>query len=290
MIGNALISPLRPRANVAPDTLHVEELSVRFRNKRGSTVVLDGVSFEVPKGRKLGLVGESGSGKSVTCLSMLGLLDPSAEITSGRARLGEQVLAAPGLAPGARRGVSMIFQYPRTALNPIRTIGDQLLDVLATVKNAPRKELQSRAVELLAEVQIGEPERRLGAYPFELSGGQCQRVLIAMALAREPSVLLADEPTTGLDVVTQKSILELIDEARRERGMSTVFVTHDLALAFAFCDEIVVMQRGKVVERGASAEVLRAPEHPYTKALMAATPSVSPSLDALRRALGGEES
>lgn len=284
MIAPVLSLSTRETALRAP-RLRVENLSVAFRSQQGPLSILDDVSFDVAEGQTVGLVGESGSGKSVTCLTMLGLLDPAAQVVAGSIRLNDALLAAPGHGRGARRGVAMVFQYPRTALNPIRSVGAQLVDVLDTMGHAPRRTQRARAIELLREVQISEPERRFSAYPFELSGGQCQRVLIAMALSREPSVLLADEPTTGLDVVTQKSILGLIARARRERGMSTIFVTHDLALAFEFCDEIVVMQKGRIVEQGSSQALLAGPRHPYTRALMAATPSISQSLPALRAAL-----
>jgi ABC-type dipeptide/oligopeptide/nickel transport system ATPase component len=280
---------LAPEAGVSPPPaaprLRIDELSVRFHSRQGPVGVLDRVSFEVLAGQTVGLVGESGSGKSVTCLAMLGLLDRSAEVVHGSIRLGSELLASPGQRPVKRRGLAMVFQYPRTALNPIRTVGAQIVDVLETMGRASRKAQRDRALDLLREVQISEPERRFSAYPFELSGGQCQRVLIAMALAREPSVLLADEPTTGLDVVTQKSVLKLIDRARRERGMSTVFVTHDLALAFEFCDVIVVMQKGRIVEQGSSRALLAGARDPYTRALMAATPGISRTLEALRGVL-----
>jgi ABC-type dipeptide/oligopeptide/nickel transport system ATPase component len=284
MMAHALSSPAVSAVTPAP-RLRVEELSVRFASKQGPIDVLDRVSFDVAAGQTVGLVGESGSGKSVTCLTMLGLLDPAAQVVHGCIRLDSQLLASPGQKRAAKDGVAMVFQYPRMALNPIRTIGAQLIDVLDTMCEAPKKTQRGRAIELLREVQISEPERRFSAYPFELSGGQCQRVLIAMALARDPGVLLADEPTTGLDVITQKSVLKLIDRERRERGMSTIFVTHDLALAFEFCDAIVVMQKGRVVEQGDSRALLDGARHPYTRELMAATPSISRSLDALRIAL-----
>lgn len=287
MMAHAIAPPpfLAPKSPPPTPRLKVKELCVRFNTRQGPIDVLDHVSFDVAAGEIVGLVGESGCGKSVTCLTMLGLLDPAAQVTHGRIELGASVLVSPGQKRASRDAVAMIFQYPRTALNPIRTVGAQLVDVLQTMSPAPRKQQRERAIELLREVQIAEPERRFSAYPFELSGGQCQRVLIAMALSRQPSLLLADEPTTGLDVVTQRSILELIDTARRSRGMSTIFVTHDLALAFEFCDTVVVMQKGRIVEQGPSERLLREASHPYTRALMAATPSISQNLAALRAAL-----
>jgi peptide/nickel transport system ATP-binding protein len=285
----ALLEPLdtsavRP-ARQAARLLRVSDLHVRFETRRGQVHALDGVSFEVRPGERVGLVGESGSGKSVVCLSIMGLLDRNAKVTQGNVTLGDQELLSPSTRSKTANQLSMIFQYPRTALNPIRRIGDQLIDVLQTMSRAPRAELKRNAAALLAEVHISRPEERLRAYPFELSGGQCQRVLIAMALARAPSILVADEPTTGLDVVTQKAIMALIDEARLAHGMSTILITHDLALAGEFCDRIVVMQRGKVIEMAETAALFRAPQHPYTRALLLATPAVTQDLSALRRAV-----
>jgi peptide/nickel transport system ATP-binding protein len=288
---NALSLPVREIGAPAPadarDSLVVRDLRVSFETRGGTIEALRGVSFEVAPGERLGLVGESGSGKSVACLSIMGLLERTARITSGSVTL----RGAPLLGMGRTKAggdLAMVFQYPRTALNPIRRIGDQMVDVLRTLSKAPRKELLTRAAELLAEVQISRPEERLRSYPFELSGGQCQRVLIAMALARRPAVLLADEPTTGLDVVTQRAILELIDRARLKRRMGTVLVTHDLALASEFCDRIVVMKLGAIVEAGTTEQIFEAPQHPYTRALLAATPAVATSLDALRVAVEEE--
>jgi peptide/nickel transport system ATP-binding protein len=276
-------SAVRSR-RAAARSLRVSELKVRFETRRGPVQALDGVSFEVEPGERVGLVGESGSGKSVVCLSIMGLLDNNARVNGGSVTLGDRALLSP-TARTSSSGLSMIFQYPRTALNPIRRVGDQLMDVLATVNRAPRAELRRAATVLLDEVHISRPEERLRAYPFELSGGQCQRVLIAMALAREPSILIADEPTTGLDVVTQKAIMALIDEARLAHGMSTILITHDLALAGEFCDRIVVMKQGQVIESAETQALFRDPQHPYTRALLLATPAVTRDLGALRRAL-----
>jgi peptide/nickel transport system ATP-binding protein len=203
-------------------------------------------------------------------------------------RLGERVVLAPGQAPFAAPELAMIFQYPRTALNPVRTIGAQLVDVLATCERGSQKQLARRALELLTEVQIARAHERLTAYPFELSGGQCQRVLIAMALARRPRLLLADEPTTGLDVVTQRGVMDLLRAARASHGMSTILVTHDLGLAREFCDRVYVMQRGRVVESGSSAGLFRCARHPYTRALLGATPALTRDLAGLRAAIGGD--
>jgi len=280
-LGARRLEPVSEPLRAHGDALRVTDLSVSFATSRGSVEALRGVSFEVAPGERLGLVGESGSGKSVACLAILGLLDRNARISGGRVELGGVELTGPGKAARVSSKLAMIFQYPRTALNPIRRIGDQLVDVLATVSRSPRAALRARAIELLAEVQLPKPEERMRAYPFELSGGQCQRVLIAMALAKEPLLLLADEPTTGLDVVTQRAILELLGRARLRHGMGTVLVTHDLALACEFCDRIVVMKRGEVVEQGGTQQLFRAPSHPYTRALLAATPALADTLNDL---------
>jgi peptide/nickel transport system ATP-binding protein len=273
------------------DTLSVSNLRVVFRTRGGDVEALKGVSFDVAPGERLGLVGESGSGKSIGCLSMMGLLDPNARVTTGHVKFGTRMLLRAG-APVPRmppEELAMIFQYPRTALHPIRPIGAQLMDVLAAAEPAPKSQLQTRALQLLEEVRISRGRERMKAYPFELSGGQCQRILIAMALARKPRVLIADEPTTGLDVVTQRAIMELIGQARAAHGMGCVLVTHDLALAGEFCDRIVVMKQGEVVEAGTTDAIFETPQHAYTRGLLAATPALTHSLDALRAALAETE-
>jgi peptide/nickel transport system ATP-binding protein len=284
---------LRIARELAPagDTLSVDDLRVAFRTRGGDVEALKGISFQIAPGERVGLVGESGSGKSVGCLSMMGLLDKNARVTSGHVKFGARTLLRAG-APMPRMPppeLAMIFQYPRTALHPIRTVGAQLMDVLASAEPAPKSRLKQRALQLFEEVRISRGPERMNAYPFELSGGQCQRILIAMALARKPRVLIADEPTTGLDVVTQRAIMELIAQARADHGMSCVLVTHDLALAGEFCDRIVVMKQGEVVEAGTTDEIFEAPQHPYTKGLLAATPALTHSLDALRAALARTE-
>jgi len=170
------------------------------------------------------------------------------------------------------REISMIFQNPRAALNPIRKVGHQIEDVLRQHARAGSGDARQKAIEALEQVRIGRPEERYHAYPFELSGGMCQRVVIALALACRPQLLIADEPTTGLDVTTQKAVMDLVVELTRERGMSIVLITHDLGLAAAYCDKIVVMEKGEVVETAGSEAIFRAPEHPYTRKLMRATP------------------
>jgi peptide/nickel transport system ATP-binding protein len=176
------------------------------------------------------------------------------------------------------REMSMIFQSPRTALNPIRKVGDQIGDVLLQHVQAQPSDVKEKAIEALKKVRIARPEERYHAYPFELSGGMCQRVVIALALACQPQLLIADEPTTGLDVTTQKAVMDLVVELTRERGMSTILITHDLGLAAAYCDRVVVMEKGKVVETAASSTIFKHPEHAYTRKLMRATPRLGVSL------------
>ena len=270
--------------------LSVEDLSVEFRTRDGVVKVLDRVAFEIRRGETVGVVGESGSGKSVTAFSIMRILDPAARITGGRALLGGlDLLAAKEAELERRRGrdLSMIFQNPRTALNPIRQVGKQIGDVLRRHAGVKREEARKRAVELLAQVQIPDPERRYWAYPFELSGGMCQRVMIALALACGPSLLVADEPTTGLDVTTQAAIMDLIDELARANQMATLLITHDLRLAAEHCERIVVMHAGHVVESAPTAELFENPRHPYTAKLIAATPEPGVSLGELAAIPGG---
>jgi peptide/nickel transport system ATP-binding protein len=262
--------------------LDIDDLSVEFRTRDGIVKALDGVGFSVRRGETVGVVGESGSGKSVTALAVLGLLPAAARVTAGRAVFGglDLLRASPRQLEECRgREVSMIFQNPRTALNPIRTVGRQIIDVLerhggvAGVDAGTRgKHARARAVELLARVKIPDPERRFGAYPFELSGGMCQRVMIALALACSPSLLIADEPTTGIDVTTQATILDLLRELGARSSMATVLITHDLGVVAERCDRIVVMHAGHVVETAPAAELFARPRHPYTARLIASTP------------------
>ena len=270
--------------------LSVEDLSVEFRTRDGVVKALDRVGFEIGRGETVGVVGESGSGKSVTAFSLMRILDPAARITQGRATFGGlDLIAASERELGLRRGrdLAMIFQNPRTALNPIRQVGRQIGDVLVRHAGVPRAQARARAVQLLAQVQIPDPERRYWAYPFELSGGMCQRVMIALALACGPALLIADEPTTGLDVTTQAAIMDLIDDLARESDMATMLITHDLGLAAEHCERIVVMHAGHVVECAPTAELFKNPRHPYTAKLIAATPRHGASLDDLAAIPGG---
>ncbi len=255
--------------------LAVDDLAVEFRTRDGIVKALEGVSFSVEKGETVGVVGESGSGKSVTALAVLGLLPAAARVTSGTAVFGGLDLlgaSARQLQEYRGREVSMIFQNPRTALNPIRTVGQQLMDVLLRHAAIPRLDARPRALELLARVKIPDPERRFRAYPFELSGGMCQRVMIALALACSPALLIADEPTTGIDVTTQAAILDLLRELGARSNMATILITHDLAVVAERCDRIVVMHAGHVVETAPAGELFAHPRHPYTARLIASTP------------------
>ena len=239
-------------------------------------------TFRVAKGETLGIVGESGSGKSVTSYAVMRILDRAGRIAEGSVMFsGIDVKAASENEMRDLRGreISMIFQNPRAALNPIRKVGDQIEDVLRQhVQQSQVSDRGEKAIEALEQVKIARPRERYHAYPFELSGGMCQRVVIALALACNPQLLIADEPTTGLDVTTQKAVMDLIVELTKRRSMSTILITHDLGLAAAYCDRVVVMEKGRVVETAKSADIFAKPEHAYTKKLMRATPRLGVSL------------
>nr|WP_241749191.1 ABC transporter ATP-binding protein [Pseudoroseomonas aerophila] len=264
--------------------LSVRDLSVEFRTRHGIVPVLRGISFDLAPGEMLGIVGESGSGKSVTAYSVMGLLEASARVTGGQALFGGRDLLRLGQgALNQLRGaeMSIVFQNPRTALNPIRPVGAQIADVIARHDPAPAAIIEARVLEALRQMRIAEPERRASAYPFELSGGMCQRIGIAMALACSPKLLIADEPTTGLDVTTQAAVMDLFRDAVRARGVGSVLITHDLALASEYCDRIVVMQTGQVVEDAPVAALFARPRHAYTRKLLRSTPSSVDSIEAL---------
>jgi peptide/nickel transport system ATP-binding protein len=280
---SGLLKAVTPGA-VQPPLLDVHGLSLEFRTRSGIVHALQDISFSVARGETVGIVGESGSGKSVMCYALMGILDAAGRITAGRATFGgfelvgakeEDLLELRG------REMAMIFQNPRTALNPIRRVGLQIEDVLLRHTATTRAQARSRAVDCLRQVRIPDPERRHAAYPFELSGGQCQRVMIALALACNPQLLIADEPTTGLDVTTQAAVMDLVQALARERQMATILITHDLGLAAEYCDRIVVMHAGHVVEVAPTAELVASPRHPYTAKLIAATPHGAASLRAL---------
>ncbi|MBR0697299.1 ABC transporter ATP-binding protein [Bradyrhizobium lablabi] len=262
--------------------LDVQNLTVEFTTRRGIVKAVRHVDISVGKGETVGIVGESGSGKSVTSYAVMRILDRAGRIAEGSVMFsGIDVEAATESQMRDLRGreISMIFQNPRAALNPIRKVGDQIEDVLRQhVQQAPVTDRGEKAIEALEQVKIARPRERYHAYPFELSGGMCQRVVIALALACNPQLLIADEPTTGLDVTTQKAVMDLIVELTKRRSMSTILITHDLGLAAAYCDRVVVMEKGRVVETAKSADIFAKPEHAYTRKLMRATPRLGVSL------------
>jgi peptide/nickel transport system ATP-binding protein len=266
----------------AQPLLDVNDLTVEFATRRGIVKAVQHVNITVAKGETLGIVGESGSGKSVTSYAVMRILDRAGRIAEGSVMFsGIDVKAATESQMRDLRGreISMIFQNPRAALNPIRKVGDQIEDVLRQhVQQAAVADRGERAIEALEQVKIARPRERYHAYPFELSGGMCQRVVIALALACNPQLLIADEPTTGLDVTTQKAVMDLIVELTKRRSMSTILITHDLGLAAAYCDRVIVMEKGRVVETAKSADIFANPEHAYTKKLMRATPRLGVSL------------
>ncbi|WFU80989.1 ABC transporter ATP-binding protein [Bradyrhizobium sp. CIAT3101] len=266
----------------AQPLLDVQDLTVEFTTRRGIVKAVQHVNISVAKGETLAIVGESGSGKSVTSYAVMRILDRAGKIAEGSVMFsGIDVKAASEAQMRDLRGreVSMIFQNPRAALNPIRKVGDQIEDVLRThVQQAQVTDGGEKAIEALEQVKIARPRERYHAYPFELSGGMCQRVVIALALACNPQLLIADEPTTGLDVTTQKAVMDLIVELTKRKAMSTILITHDLGLAAAYCDRVVVMEKGRVVETAKAADIFANPQHPYTKKLMRATPRLGVSL------------
>ena len=270
--------------------LAIEDLSIEFRTRSGVVQALDSVGFAIKRGETMALVGESGSGKSVTAYAVMGILDAAARVTQGSIVFGglELLIAERKVLDEVRgREVAIIFQNPRTALNPIRPIGRQIADILLRHGNVTAAQAPARAIEMLARVRIPDPKRRAAAYPFELSGGMCQRVMIALALACEPALLIADEPTTGLDITTQAVIMDLIAELASAHNMATLLITHDLALAAEYCDHIAVMHAGQIVEIAPKQQLFASPRHPYTAKLIAATPGDTTRLDALAAIPGG---
>ena len=258
--------------------LELRQLRTAFDTPAGPVTAVDGVSLSVPAGETLVLLGESGCGKSVTALSILRLLPPAARQTGGEVWLdGLNLTALPERAMRAVRGrrIGMIFQEPMTSLNPVMRVGAQIAEVIARHRGGSRRTLRSRGVELLAATGMADPERRYDEYPHQLSGGLKQRAMIAMALACDPELLIADEPTTALDVTTQAQILDLLEQLQRQRGMGLLLVTHDLGVAARMADRVAVMQAGRVVEQAAREAFFSAPQHPYSQALFAALPDFS---------------
>ncbi|MEM7062522.1 MAG: ABC transporter ATP-binding protein [Cyanobacteria bacterium P01_B01_bin.77] len=289
-----MMSPIAATKPVQTSLLSVRDLSVEFRTRTGTVKALENISFHIGKGETLGIVGESGSGKSVLALAILGILDRAGHVTAGEILWSQPAETCNLLKMSEKRlrqlrgkELSMIFQNPRVALNPIRKVGKQLVDVLRCHSELPRAVLKSRALELLASVKIPDPQQRYDAYPYELSGGLCQRVMIALALACAPQLLIADEPTTGLDVTTQATVMNLLKDLATGQNMATVVITHDLALASEYCDRILVMHAGHVVESAPTHPLFSRPRHPYTAKLIAATPEPHKGFDDLIPILGG---
>jgi peptide/nickel transport system ATP-binding protein len=277
------MSDALPMSNRPPPVplLDIKDLTVEFSTRRGIVKAVQHVDIQVGKGETLAIVGESGSGKSVTSFAVMRILDRAGRIAEGSVMFsGVDVRSASDDQMRDLRGreMSMIFQNPRAALNPIRKVGVQIEDVLRQHAQADSATLSEKAVEILDQVRIARPRERYHAYPFELSGGMCQRVVIALALACKPQLLIADEPTTGLDVTTQKTVMDLVTELTRARGMSTILITHDLGLASVYCDRVVVMEKGHVVETADASKIFKAPSHPYTRKLMRATPRLGVNL------------
>jgi peptide/nickel transport system permease protein len=259
--------------------LRVRDYSIAFGTPDGVSTVVEGVDFEVREGEIFGLVGESGSGKTVTALSLLGLLPDNGAVTSGYAELaGERISPASDAVRHRIRGreIGLVSQEPMVALDPHYTIGSQLSEVIRAIGDVgrDRKAVKARAVQLLTDVRLPNPEQVLRQYPFELSGGMIQRVVIAIALAGSPRLLLADEPTTALDVTVQAGILDLLRSLRDERGMAVILVTHDLGVVADVCDRAIVMQKGRVVEEGPIDDIFYSPQHPYTVSLLESTPNI----------------
>jgi oligopeptide/dipeptide ABC transporter ATP-binding protein len=260
--------------------LEVRDLATHFHSPAGLVKAVDGLGFSLAPGETLGIVGESGCGKSITALSILGLVGGAPGIVGGSIRLDGEELIGLGerrLRDVRGRSIGMIFQEPMTSLNPVLTIGRQLTETIARADDAAGTSLQHRAVELLRIVRIAEPERRLKEYPHQLSGGMRQRVMIAIALACSPRLLIADEPTTALDVTVQAQILDLVMDLKDRLGMAIILITHDLGVVAETCDRAIVMYAGRKVEEGAVTELFAHPQHPYTRGLIGSIPHLGRS-------------
>jgi peptide/nickel transport system ATP-binding protein len=278
---------------VATDVvLDARGLTVEFpREKQEPIRPVRDVSFTVERGRRLGIVGESGSGKSLTALAVMRLLPARARLVAGEVHLdGRELTRLPEREMARVRGgrIAIVYQDPMSSLNPLHAVGAQVAEAIRAHESVGRREARDRAIELLRDVGLPQPERRYQDYPHEFSGGMRQRVMIAMAVSTNPDVLIADEPTTALDVTTQARIMDLLTRLVEERGMAVVLITHDLGLAAGFCDDMHVMYGGRIVERGASATVFRAPLHPYTEALLESICRVDRDVDEPIRAIPGQ--
>ena len=256
--------------------LEVNNLHTSFFTPAGEVRAVNGVSFTLERGKVLGIVGESGSGKSVSAYSIMQILASTGRIVDGSIKLDGQELVNSGekvMKTVRGNKISIIFQDPMTSLNPTYTIGHQLVEAITLHTNRNRKEAWDRAVEMLRLVNINEPEKRMKQYPFEQSGGMRQRIMIAMALACEPDILIADEPTTALDVTIQAQILDLMKDLQAELGMAIIMITHDLGVVAQLCDEVIVMYAGSICEQGTADEIFYNPKHEYTKGLMRSIPT-----------------
>ena len=258
--------------------LEVRDLHTAFTTPAGTVNAVNGVSFNLERGKVLGIVGESGSGKSVTAYSIMQILEKNGKIVSGSIKVDGQELVGVGekvMKTVRGNKISIIFQDPMTSLNPTYTIGHQLMEAIMLHTPRNKKQAWERAVEMLRLVNVNEPEKRMKQYPFEFSGGMRQRVMIAMALACEPDILIADEPTTALDVTIQAQILELMQSLQKELGMAIIMITHDLGVVAQMCDEVIVMYAGSICEQGTADEIFYNPCHEYTKGLMRSIPTVN---------------
>ena len=258
--------------------LEVNDLHTYFFNRRGITKAVDGVSFSLKEGETLGIVGESGCGKTMTALSLLGLVPkPAARIVSGEIILdGEDLVQKTAKEMREIRGrkISMILQDPQTSLNPVFSIGNQVMEALGVSHKLSRKEMVSRAVDSLRNVRVAAPERRMSDYPHQMSGGMKQRVIGAIAISSTPKVIIADEPTTALDVTIQLQYLQLLREIQQETGLAIIFITHDFGIVARMCDRVAVMYAGRIIESGDVRTLFNSPTHPYTQALMASVPQM----------------
>ena len=262
---------------MSENILSVQNLHTSFHTDKGEVKAVNGVTFNLEKGKILGIVGESGSGKSVTAYSIMRILEKNGRITEGKILYkGQDIAEFSEKQMREFRGkcCSIIFQDPMTSLNPVFTVGNQLREAIELHTDRKGKEPEARAIEMLTLVGVNEPEKRVKQYPYELSGGMRQRVMIAMALACEPDILIADEPTTALDVTIQAQILELMQSLQKKLGMAIIMVTHDLGVIADMCDEIIVMYGGRVCERGTAEDIFYRPHHEYTKGLLRSIPNV----------------
>ncbi|WP_129688917.1 ABC transporter ATP-binding protein [Gottfriedia acidiceleris] len=264
--------------------LKVEDLSIKFKSRQGVVQAVEGVGFDIEQGHSLGIVGESGSGKSVTSLAIMGLLQNAVADITGKIQFEDVDLLTSSpedMRKMRGKSVSMIFQEPMTSLNPLHTCGKQIMEPILLHQKVSKNEAKQTAIELLRMVGIPSPEQRFHEYPHQMSGGMRQRIMIAIALACEPKLLIADEPTTALDVTIQAQILDLMNRLMKKRDMSMILITHDLGVVKEMCDQVVVMYTGQIVEKSPTAAVFSEPLHPYTKGLLNAVPKISHKVDRL---------